>query len=218
MNISCEKISFVVTSIAACNENRLGRHDERQSNFLKHRGETNDQHFGKRMNYYCYRHMCKRLRMHSANHVCFDRDSWLLFKNKESWQSIKAKIADKSSNTPGDQKTKWTHIIWGCQSNTSTSLLLWRVASLTRQKKIRGHRSLFDLKYFWPIKFFFSKKTENGEQRMKSWGIWGRSKGFCRKRKVGEESIVKMKQQNDWQLQNFIFQNIVWICCTSFST
>ena len=26
--IICEKISFVVTPIAACNENRLGRHDE----------------------------------------------------------------------------------------------------------------------------------------------------------------------------------------------
>ena len=49
----CEKVSFVVTPIAACNENRLGRHDERQSNFLKHRAKTNDQHC-KRMNYYCY--------------------------------------------------------------------------------------------------------------------------------------------------------------------
>ena len=46
-------VSFVVTSIAACNENRLGSHDERQSNFLKNKSEKNDQHFGKIMNYNC---------------------------------------------------------------------------------------------------------------------------------------------------------------------
>ena len=50
--------------------------------------------------------MCKRLGMHYANHVCFGRDSWLLFKDKESRHSTKAKIADKSSNTPGDRKNQ----------------------------------------------------------------------------------------------------------------
>ena len=94
-------------------------------------------------------------------------------KTKNPDTASKQKLLTRLPIHLATRKTKWTHIIWGfwgCHSNTSTSLLLWRVASLKRQKKKRGHRSLFELKYFWPIKFFFSKKkskqrTENEELR-----------------------------------------------------